>query len=105
MRAIDAVMRVARSLWPAKTTHELVIRTGASARACEYWLSKRFNISADALIALLHSDDGLFFLEAVMGDERPGWWRAFKRRVQIEDLKTRQAQLGKLLDEIESDRA
>lgn len=75
----DAVARVARALWPAKTDIELAIRTGLSDRACRNWLADRCGISGDALAALLRSDDGFAFLEEIMGDARPEWWGRFKR--------------------------
>jgi hypothetical protein len=82
LRTIDSVMRVARSLWPRKTATELSIKSGASQRACEYWLARKFDMNADALAALLQSDDGFHFLEAIMGEARPAWWRMFKRRMK-----------------------
>jgi hypothetical protein len=80
---ISAVMRLARTLWPSKTALELASRTGASERMCRYWMSERFDISAEHLAELLRSDAGLAVLEALMGEARPDWWRGFKRQVSL----------------------
>src|SRR4051812_44170624 len=75
------VMRVARSLWPSKTDMALASKTGTSERMCRYWLSNKYNLGADDLAALLRSDEGFHVLEAIIGDAKPVWWRAFKRGV------------------------
>src|ERR1700726_3754560 len=49
------------------TVAVLAMRAGTKVRACEYWLSRKTAMSADALAALLRSDAGLEVLEAVIG--------------------------------------
>lgn len=83
IRGVAAVVnRVARALWPRKADIELAIRTGASDRACRNWLAARCDLSADRLVELLRSDDGLIFLDAIFADApngAPAWWRAMRR--------------------------
>lgn len=101
VRAMDRVMQAARSLWPRKTAAELSVRTGTQMRGCEYWLARRSGMSADSLAALLRSDEGFQILEAIIGDAKPVWWRAFKKSVRRADLRRQQAALAKALEEIE----
>lgn len=70
---------------------------------CKYWLSEKYDISADALADLLRSDDGLKFLEALIGDARPVWWRAFKKRVNTEILSQQFRDLERQLAELRSE--
>ena len=70
-------------------------------RGCEYWLARRSGMSADSLAALLRSDEGFQILEAIIGDAKPVWWRAFKKSVRRADLRRQQAALAKALEEIE----
>lgn len=73
LRLNSAVMQKSRAVFPVKTSHYLADITGYSLRSCEYWLSERAVIPADALAALLHSEWGRDFLAAVMTDNTPRW--------------------------------
>lgn len=95
------LMRVARSLWPSKTDVSLSVVTGTSDRMCRYWLSNKYNISADDVAALLRGEDGFKFLEAIMGESRPLWWRDFKRATRRSELRRKQAELAKAIEENE----
>lgn len=101
LRLVDQVMRVAQALWPRKTAAELALRTGNKTRACEYWLERRSGMSGEALAALLRSDEGFQVLEAIIGDAKPVWWRAFKRSVKRSELRRQQRAIQKALDEEE----
>lgn len=68
-------------------------------------MSNRHNISGDALAALLRSDDGLVFLEELMGDARPTWWRDVKRASQLAQIRKRQEQARKLIEQLEREAA
>lgn len=76
----DALMRVAQSIWIRKPVANLIAKTGVSERQAKYLLARKRGISAEALVSLLRSEDGLQFLEAMMGEARPYWWKAFKRK-------------------------
>jgi chemotaxis response regulator CheB len=92
LRWFVAVMRVAHELWPEKTEANLAARTGRSTRTCELW-SQRYRaltarkptnknagcaMDAESFVALLSSEDGLQFLNAVMAampaKHRPRWF-------------------------------
>lgn len=72
------VVRVARELFTLKTAQTLAALTGYSVRTCEYWLSPTnpVPIPGDALAALLHSEFGRQFLEAVMDQSPAAWWQS-----------------------------
>lgn len=97
----SVVMRVARSLWPTKTDIALMQRTGASDRMCRYFLANKYNLSADNLADLLRSDEGFQILEAIIGEAKPVWWRAFKKSVRRAELRRQQKAILKELDEDE----
>jgi hypothetical protein len=63
-----------------------------------YWLSQKYDLSADDLVALLRSNEGLKILEAVMGDARPLWWKHFTRRQRRGQLRSELKELQKQLD-------
>lgn len=95
------VMRVARTLWPTKTDLALADKTTASDRMCRYWLSNRYSLSADGLAKLLQSDEGFQFLEAIMGDARPVWWKRVKQSAQRAALRRAQNELQKQIEQME----
>lgn len=105
IRAIDAVMRAARRLYARKMSAELAARAKRSQRACEFWMSKRHGLSGDALANLLRSDDGLTYLEELMGDARPAWWRDVKRAAQVSVLRKRQDEQRLLIERLEREAA
>lgn len=103
LRLTDKVMRTAQTLWPRKTAAELSVRTGTGVRACEYWLSRRSAMSAEALAALLRSESGLEILEAIIGDAKPIWWRQFARTIELSRLRKAQDEARRRLERLELD--
>lgn len=97
------LVAAAKGLWPKKTNAELAVRTGFSDRACEAWLSMRTNMSADAVVALLRSDDGFVFLSALVGPAKPKWWRGFKKRVRKAQLSDQLRELQLQLNLVDED--
>ena len=95
------VMRAARAVWPSKTDMALMAKTKRSDRTCRYWLENKYSLGADDLVLLLRTDEGLQFLEAVMGDAKPIWWAGFKRSVKRAELRRQQKAIQKALDEDE----
>lgn len=101
LRLTDAVMRAAQAFWPRKTAAELSVRTGFGVRACEYWIARKTEMSADALAALLRSEAGLEVLAAIIGDAKPVWWRQFARTVELSRLRKAQDEARLRLERLE----
>lgn len=87
-----SIATVARALWPRKTSTELAARSRTTRRQAERWLSERTAISSDALVDLLRSDEGIHFLEVLIADAQPAWWRSFRLRIEIEQQEARAAE-------------
>jgi hypothetical protein len=103
LRLTNSVMRVAQGLWPRKTAAELSMRTGTGVRACEYWLSRKTAMSADALAELIRSDAGLEIIAAIIGDARPAWWKHFARTIELSRLRKAQDESRRRLERLELD--
>ncbi len=103
LRLNSAVMQKSRAVFPVKTSHYLADITGYSLRSCEYWLSEKAVIPADALAALLHSEWGRDFLAAAMTDNTPRWWMQLKAWASAIDYaaaeRKQRRKLRELLDE------
>ena len=97
----QAMVRVSRQIWPFKTDAELASRIGLSDRACRLILAERAKLSIEALSALLKTDDGYEFLEVLMGDAKPVWWRRFKRQVALAEVRRLQDAAQRRLEALE----
>lgn len=95
------VMRAVQAFWPLKCKDNLRFHTRASDRMIQYWLANKYSISAADLANLLRSEAGFQVLENIMGDARPTWWAGFKRGVKRSELRRRQAQIAKEIEENE----
>lgn len=99
----SAVMRKTRDLFPVKTSQYLADLTGYSVRSCEYWLSERSVIPADALAALLQSNRGRDYLVTMMMDSTPRWWLQLKAWIKSIDYRTAEIKQRRILRELLDD--
>jgi hypothetical protein len=97
----QAIIRYLKALWPTKADAELAARIGLSDRACRQILAERAGLTAEALAALLRTEDGAEVLEALMGDARPKWWRRFKRQMAFADVRRLQDEARARLEALE----
>ena len=75
---ISSLMRAAHSLWPFKTTSELIVRTRRSERTVKYWRAEQREMSSEDFARLLRTEEGFEFLIAAMADAEPAWWRLIR---------------------------
>lgn len=100
VRAIGAVMRRLHALYPDKFAANVAVRARVSTRAVEHWTAKdaekRRDMSAEAFISLLFSDDGAAVLEAAMlslpARDRPRWWLRHANTARLATIERMQAE-------------
>lgn len=63
-----------------------------SESVAKHRISGRRDYSVEELQRLLHSEDGLDFLVAVMGDSTPTWWRWMTKVMTLAAVRRRQAE-------------
>jgi len=95
------ISRACRAIWPDKTDKNLAAVTGNTDRAARKLLAGQCGLSLGSFGALLHSDDGLLFLEAIMGDAAPTWWRGFKRQARLSAVRRTQEELRIEIERLE----
>ena len=105
LRLNSQVMQISRGLFPIKTAQHLSDLTGYSVRSCEYWLSEKSVIPADALVSLMQSDQGRNFLVGVMADNQKRWWLQLKAWVKSIDYRTAEIKQRRMLRELLDDAA
>lgn len=96
-------MRTTRALFPLKTSQYLSDLTGYSERTCEYWLSEKAVLPADALAALLKSEKGRDYLVSMMMDSTPRWWIQLKAWVKAIDYRSAEIKQRRILRELLDD--
>lgn len=105
-RSISALLRRARLLWASKVALELAARTGMSVRAAERWLAGDRAMSGEAVVALLQSDKGVAFLDALIEDmpdaAQRRWREEFERAARRADLRARREALEREIEEQEA---
>lgn len=87
-----AINEVLKSKFPLKTWAHLAALLGLQERAAKYRLSNSRAYTVDELQTLLHSEDGLDFLMAVMGEAQPAWWRWINKVMTLAAVRRRQAE-------------
>lgn len=98
---IAAIARVARRIWPVKTDREMSLRTGTSDRACRDLLAERGGMSLDAITSLLKSEEGIDFLEALLGDATPAWRARLHRSIKLAELRQQLEEQRQRIAELE----
>ncbi len=98
-----AVMQKSRDLFPLKTAQYLSDLTGYSVRTCEYWLSEKAVLPADALTALLQSDKGRDYLVTLMMDATPRWWLQLKAWIKAIDYRAAEIKHRRMLRDLLDD--
>jgi hypothetical protein len=101
IRGLGTLLPLLRSLWPVKTDAQLASRIGLSDRWCREILAERAGLTAEALAALLRTEDGSEVLEALMGDAKPKWWRKFKRQMGFAEVRRLQDEARAKLEALE----
>ena len=94
-----------RAVWPADRTKNYMRLTGLSERTAKYRSDGVPPPGYGEIVAILRSDHGFDFLEHVMGQASPKWWKSVRKarglgdmRRQLADQQRRIAQLEMQLD-------
>lgn len=87
-----AINEVLKSKFPLKTWAHLAAMLGLQERAAKYRVSNSRAYTVDELQTLLHSEHGLDFLMAVMGEAQPAWWRWINKVMTLAAVRRRQAE-------------
>lgn len=93
----EAVIDLARQIWPAKTARQLASRCGVNHRSVEFWMAQRSGMSSEAVVNLLRSDKGYLFLRVLMGGAPGSWWAKYDAEATAIDVLER---VDALRDEI-----
>lgn len=111
---IEAMLDVAKRIWPTKTAFHLADEAGVSERAAQFWLAGKTGMTLAAARELMRGPHGFDFLVAYVGEDCDALWfqrcklahdvgvqsrkiRAEEKR--FEALKLKQQQLSMKLDQ------
>lgn len=71
---IDAMLDVAKRIWPTKTAWHLASQTHVSERAAQFWLAGQTGMTLAAARELMRGPHGFEFLVAYVGDDCNALW-------------------------------
>lgn len=89
-----------RTIWPHDHAKNYMRLTGAKLRTAKYRLAGRDPDFAE-VIAILRSEHGYQFLQHVMGDAHPKWWRGIQHARSLGALRREVAEHNKRIAQLE----
>lgn len=93
--AITAVLKIKETRKTWGFLCDLLFNTSRiemTERVAKHRLAGSRDYTVEELQALLHSEEGLDFLVAVMGDAQPAWWRWMTKVMTLAAVRRRQAE-------------
>ncbi len=75
--------------------------TGKSERAAKYQIAGESQPSYPDIVAILRSEHGFDFLEHVMGDAVPKWWRGVRKARGLGDMRRQLAEQQRRIAQLE----
>jgi len=88
---------------PVKTWAFVADLFGLSERSAKYRLSNEASYSIEELQALFQGEDGLAYLEAMMADSAPRWWKALQKEIALCKARAHQESARQLVLSMEVD--
>lgn len=89
-----------RAVWPVDTVKQVGRVTGKSLRAIKYQLAGRDPAYHD-IVAIIRSEHGYDFLQHVMGEANPKWWRTVQHARGIGALRKQVAEQSRRIAQLE----
>jgi hypothetical protein len=95
--------RWARQVWPIGAPKNLAFLIGRSLRTSKYRLAGAYPLDLDDIVRILRSEHGYSFLQYMMADASPAWWRALGRARGLAAMRKQMAELQRRLAQAEMD--
>jgi len=94
----------ARQVWPTGGAPKNLARLiNRSLRTAKYRLTATYPLDLDDVVRILRSDHGYSFLQFVMGDASPAWWRGLGKARGLAAMRRQMAELQRRLAQAELD--
>lgn len=90
-----------RAVWPSDTAKQASRVTGKSLRAIKYQLAGESHPSYADIVAIIRSEHGFAFLQHVIGEANPRWWRSVQRARSLGALRKEIAEHNKRIAQLE----
>jgi hypothetical protein len=90
-----------RAVWPTDSVKRIARVTGKSDRTIKYQLAGELPPSFTDAVAILRSEHGFEFLQHVMGDTKPKWWRGVQKARGLGDMRRQLAEQQRRIAQLE----
>lgn len=88
-----ALTDLIRAFNPQKTWTFVADLFGLKERSAKHRLSNSVNYTIEELQLLIQGEDGLAYLEALMAEAQPRWWRDLRKTIELSRIRGEQALL------------
>lgn len=90
-----------RAVWPTDTVKKVGRITGKSERSIKYQLAGELPPSFTDAVAILRSEHGFEFLQHIIGDAKPKWWRGVQKARGLGDMRRQLAEQQRRIAQLE----
>lgn len=90
-----------RAVWPTDTAKQFGRVSGKSLRAIKYQLAGESHPSYADIVAIIRSEHGFAFLQHVIGEANPKWWRSVQRARSLGALRKQVAEQSRRIAQLE----
>lgn len=90
-----------RAIWPQDRTKNYMRLTGAKPSTAKHRVSGRRDPDYAEVVAVLRSEHGFDFLDHVMGDAAPKWWRNVRKARGLGDMRRQLAEQHRRIAQLE----
>lgn len=88
----EAISNLLRHQNPRKTWAFLAAKFGLKERAAKHRLANNSSYTIEELQFLFQSENGRAYLDAMMADAEPTWWKAVRASIQLSEARVLQEQ-------------
>lgn len=90
-----------RTIWPTDRAKKYMRLTGAKPSTTKHRVSGRRNPDYEEIIAIVRSEHGFEFIEHIMGDANPKWWRGVRKARGLGDMRRQLAEQQRRIAQLE----
>jgi hypothetical protein len=90
-----------RTIWPHDRAKNYMRLTGTGTRTAKYRLSGKRLPDYAEVVAIIRSEHGFEFIQHVIGEANPKWWRSVQRARSLGALRKEVAEHNKRIAQLE----
>lgn len=90
-----------RTIWPSDRAKNYMRLTGAKPSTAKHRVSGKRDPDYPEIVVVLRSEHGFEFLQHIMGDSNPKWWRGVQKARGLGDMRRQLAEQQRRISQLE----